>query len=86
MSAKLTAEQHAAIHSREQGQPLRVQDDQGKNYFLIAAEDVPHLWSDYLHSEVAKGLADIEAGNVVSWDPDKMKRLARNAAATSGSP
>ncbi len=85
MNAKLTAEQHAIIRSRELGQPLHVQDDQGNNYLLIAAEDMPQLWSDYLHSEVAKGLADIKAGNIVSWDPDKMKLLARNVATVSES-
>jgi hypothetical protein len=50
---------------------------------LIPAEDVSQFWSDYLHLEIAKGIADINAGNVVNWDPDKIKQLARNAAAIS---
>jgi hypothetical protein len=80
MIARLTAEQSAAILADESGRPPRVADEHGRLYFLVAAEELPQLWSDYLDARIAEGLADIAAGNLVDWDPEKLKELARNTA------
>jgi hypothetical protein len=81
MIARLTAEQSAAILADESGQPPRVEDEHGKVYFLVSAEDMSQLWSQYLDAEIAEGLADVKAGNLVDWDPEKLKQLARSVAA-----
>jgi hypothetical protein len=81
MIARLTAEQSAAILADDSGRPPRVEDEQGNVYFLVSAEDIPRLWSQFLDTEIAEGLADTEAGNIVQWDPEKIKQMARSVAA-----
>lgn len=39
------------------------------------------LDEDYINQELAKGLADVEAGRVVPWDPERIKEEGRRRLA-----
>lgn len=81
MTLKLTPEQRHAIEAQAPGRPIAFEDEQTKRvYWLVSPDDVPSLWTDYLHDQVEIGLQAIERGEVVAWDPEAMKQRARLAA------
>ncbi len=84
MTLKLTEEQRTALQTHAPGSPVLVRDEQSQQvYWLVAPEDVPSLWADYLDNAVSIGVSAIERGEVVEWDSEAMKDLARAAATRS---
>ena len=82
MIPKITNEQRKALHSSQSGRPVQVEDGQDQRvYWLVAPEDVSSLWSNYVRAEVDRGVKAIDQGEVVDWNPERMKELARAAAA-----
>ncbi|MBA4104501.1 MAG: hypothetical protein C0485_02000 [Pirellula sp.] len=85
MTLKLTPEQRVAIEAQSPGRPIQVEDEQTKRvYWLVSQEDVPSLWTDYLHHQVEAGLQAIAKGEIVDWNPEAMKERARQAARHDG--
>jgi hypothetical protein len=65
---------------------LRIIDDQSnREFWLVAAEDLPALWAEHIRDEVQLGVDAIARGEVVPWRPDAMKELARQAARNAAS-
>lgn len=85
MTLKLTPEQRVAIEAQTPGRPIQVEDEQTKRvYWLVSQDDVPSLWTDYLHDQVEVGLQAIAQGEIVDWNPEAMKERARQAARLGG--
>jgi hypothetical protein len=81
MNPKISSEQRAALATQSPGQPLRVVDDESRREFwLVASEDMPAIWAEHIRDEVQRGVDAIDRGEIVSWRPDAMKELARQAA------
>ena len=81
MLPKLTDEQRVAIQSQAPGRPVLVEDEQSKQVFwLVAPDELPSLWANYVRVEVDRGLDAVERGEIVPWDPEAMKDRARAAA------
>lgn len=81
MSPKITSEQRAALAAHAPGQPIRVVDEENdREFWLVAPEDVPALWAEHIHAEVQRGVEAIDRGDVVPWNPEAMKQFAREAA------
>jgi hypothetical protein len=54
---------------REPTKPLRVEDTQTKQIYLIFPEHaLPTLWDDYIHREVQRGLDQLDRGESQAWD------------------
>lgn len=86
MTLKLTNEQLAAVKSRLPGQPVQFEDEETQERFwLIPVDGLPALWADYVRGEVERGLTAIERGDVVPWDPEALKQLARTTASNTRS-
>lgn len=82
MVTKITPEQRVALQAHQPGVPVQVRDDQDqKVYWLLSPEDMPSLWQDYIRNEVDKGLSAVDRGEIVEWDPDKIKARLRDVAA-----
>jgi len=81
MAPKLTDELRAAI--REQpGLPLRVEDEQTKKvYLLIEESEAPQLYEHWLRRELQAGFDQADRGELVDWDPDRIKAEGRRRLA-----
>jgi hypothetical protein len=80
MTVKLSDEQRAAIVAHVPGTPVKVVDERTDRVFwLVAPEDVPALWAEHIDRDVNAGLAAIERGEIVAWNPEGMKERARAA-------
>ena len=77
----LTPEQRQAI-AASGGLPVQVEDPDTHKLYVIAEhqEDTP-LDHQYIRDELEKGLAALEAGERVPWDPERIKREGRRLAA-----
>lgn len=65
------------------GLPLRFEDPETHELYVLQCEPVEFtLDEEYVARELAKGLADIEAGRVVPWDPERIKREGRRLLAS----
>lgn len=74
MTLRLTHEQCAALQAHgSAGHVIVLDEESQRTYWLAPQEDLPRLWTDYLHAEVELGLAAIERGELVDWDPEAMK-------------
>jgi hypothetical protein len=70
---------------RNPGQPVTFEDEQThKLYVLLAQDDVSSLWDNYLRREVARGLDAVDRGEVVEWDPERIKAAGREILAQRG--
>lgn len=77
MTPKLTEEQRLALRANP-GKPLRVEDDQTHEIYLVVSEEtLPTLWEDYIRREVGKGLRAIDRGEVEDWDIESIKAEGR---------
>jgi hypothetical protein len=83
---QLTPEQCQAI-AASGGLPIHVEDpDTHKLYVLVEHPQNAPLDQAYIDKELAKGIAAIEAGELIAWDPERIKlegrkrRPARNAS------
>lgn len=60
------------------GQPLFFEDPATlRRYQLAEAPLKITLDEEYINKKLDEGLAAIEAGDVVPWDPERIKRLGR---------
>jgi len=64
------------------GLPLHFEDPDTHEIYVLQAQQVEMtLDEDYINQELAKGLADVEAGRVASWDPERIKAEGRRRLA-----
>ena len=60
------------------GMPVRFEDPETHERFVLQQEPVEVTFDrEYINQALAEGLADIEAGRVVPWDPERIKELGR---------
>lgn len=77
MVTRITDEQRQAL-DQNPGSVVLVEDEQTKKvYLLIPQEQVPSLWEEHIEREVSRGLKCVDAGEVVVWDPDRVKAEGR---------
>lgn len=77
---KLTDEQRQALLSAPSGQPIELHDDvTDQSYLLVAAQDIAAFWREYALAEIDRGLDAIDRGEIVEWDPERLKAKARAA-------
>jgi hypothetical protein len=80
----LTPEMRQALDANG-GLPIQVTDPQTqKVYLLMEQEPADKAYEEYVRRELDKGLADIDAGRVVAWDPESIKREGRERLAARG--
>ena len=78
---QLTPEQRQAI-AASGGLPVQVEDpDTHKLYVIVEQREGEPLDDAYIRRELEKGLAALEAGERVPWDPDRIKREGRRRLA-----
>jgi hypothetical protein len=78
---QLTPEQRQAI-AASGGLPIRVEDpDTHKLYVLLEQPPDALVDDEYVRNELAKGIAAIEAGEHISWDPERIKQEGRRRLA-----
>jgi hypothetical protein len=83
---QLTAEQLRAI-AASGGLPIQVEDpDTHKIYLLIEQSPDAQLDGAYIRDELAKGLAAIEAGGRIPWEPERIKQEGRRRLAARRAP
>jgi hypothetical protein len=75
----ITPEQRAAI-SASGGLPIHIDDPETNKVYLLVEEPLA-LDHEYIQSELAKGIAAAEAGNIVAWDPERIKEEGRRRIA-----
>jgi hypothetical protein len=81
---QLTPEQREAI-AVSGGLPIHVEDpDTHKLYVLV--EHLPNtaLDEEYVRDELTKGLAALEKGDQILWDPEHIKQEGRRRRHTAG--
>ena len=77
MMPRITEEQRAALRDNP-GRPVRVEDDQThQTYLLLSADAMPALWAEHIRREVAEGLAAIDRGEVEDWEVQSIKAEGR---------
>lgn len=78
---QLTSEQREAI-AASGGLPVHLEDpDTHKLYMLVEHPQDALLDDEYIRSELAKGLAAIEAGERMPWNPERVKQEGRRRRA-----
>lgn len=78
MIPKITEEMRKALQSREPGRLVAVEDERAQQtYWLVSADDMPRLWQEYIRTQIDVGVDEIDAGEIVAWDPEKIKRQGR---------
>ena len=78
---ELTPEQRQAI-AASGGLPVQVEDpDTHKLYVIVEHREDVALDEEYIRRELEKGLAALEAGERISWDPDRLKQEGRRRLA-----
>lgn len=77
MIPKLTPEMRAALQERA-GRPVKIEDEQSRKVYLLVEEDAAHeLMEQWLCREIQIGVDQAERGEVVEWDPDRIKSEGR---------
>jgi hypothetical protein len=62
--------------------PIHVEDpDTHKLYVLVEQPDDAPLDDEYIRSELSKGIAALEAGERVPWNPERIKQEGRRRLA-----
>jgi hypothetical protein len=78
---QLTPEQLQAI-AASGGLPVQVEDpDTHKLYVIVEHEAAASLDNEYIRDELEKGLAALEAGQRVAWNPERIKEEGRRRLA-----
>jgi hypothetical protein len=79
---QLTPEQRDAI-AASGGLPIQIEDpDTHKIYVLVEQPHRAALDDEYIRNELSKGIAALEAGERVAWDPERIKQEGRQRIAT----
>jgi hypothetical protein len=81
----ITPEMRAALVASG-GAPIQVQDPQTQQVYLMEPVVEITLDEQYMREKIEEGLAAIEAGDVVPWDPERIKRLGRERLAARRAP
>ena len=55
-----------------------------KVYLLVEKEPPARGYQEYLEQALDKGLEDLDAGRVVAWDPERIKREGRERLQARG--
>lgn len=77
----LTPEMRQALDAGG-GLPIQIEDPlTHKLYLVVEKSEGLELDSEYLRTQVEIGLADIEAGRVVPWNPERIKSEGRRKLA-----
>jgi hypothetical protein len=78
---QLTPEQREAL-AASGGLPVHVEDpDTHRLYVLVEQPQDGELDEEYIRDELTKGIAAIEAGERVPWDPERIKQEGRRRLA-----
>jgi hypothetical protein len=78
---QLTPEQQQAI-AASGGLPIQVQDPvTNKMYVLLEQPNDTALDDEYIREALSKGLAAIERGKLLAWDPERVKQEGRRRLA-----
>lgn len=78
---QLTPEQRQAI-ATSGGLPIELEDpDTHKLYLLIECPAGVALSDEYIRDELSKGIAALEAGERVAWNPERVKQEGRRRRA-----
>lgn len=81
----ITPEMRQALDANG-GLPLELTDPLTKKVYLLV-EKAPTSYGEFVQQALDEGLADLDAGRVVSWDPERIKREGRERlAATNNLP
>lgn len=77
MTPKLTEEQRQALQQAP-GRPVPVEDDRTHQvYFLVERDQLRRLLDEQLRRELQIGFDEADRGDVVEWDPEKIKAQGR---------
>ena len=77
----LTPEQREAI-AASGGLPIQLEDPEThKVYVLVEQPRGVPPGDQYIQDQLSKGIAALEAGERISWDPERLKQEGRRAAA-----
>jgi hypothetical protein len=83
---QLTPEQRQAI-AASGGVPIQLEDPEThKLYVLIERRADIALNDEYIREELSKGIAALEAGERVPWDPERVKQEGRRRLAARKAP
>jgi hypothetical protein len=78
---RITPEQHQAIVASG-GLPIQLEDpDTHKIYVLIEQPKDNALGNEYMHEALSKGIAALEKGERIAWDPERIKQEGRQRLA-----
>jgi hypothetical protein len=78
---QLTSEQREAI-AASGGLPIHIQDpDTHKIYLLMEQPEARSLDDAYIQEALSNGIAALERGERVSWDPERVKQEGRKRLA-----
>ena len=78
---RITEEIRQAL-AAQPGQPVRIRDDKTKKSYLLIEESVAGgLFDEWLRTELEKGFAAVQRGDVVDWDPQRIKDEGRRRLA-----
>lgn len=81
MTPKITDEMRDELAARL-GQPVRVEDDRThKAYYLVAEEHAPGVIDNWVREELRKGFDVADQGDLVEWDPERIKAEGRRRLA-----
>jgi hypothetical protein len=83
---QLTPEQRQAIAAND-GLPIRFEDPETHKLYVLI-EQPPDLSLDeaYIRDEVANGIAALDAGQRIAWDPERIKQEGRRRLASRKAP
>ena len=77
MVPKITEEQRRAIEAQP-GEPVRLEDDQtNRVYVLVEESQAPLLYERWLQYQLQEGIDAADRGEVVEWDPARIKAEGR---------
>jgi hypothetical protein len=83
---QLTPEQLEVV-AASGGLPVHLEDPEThKIYVLVERPEGRVLNDDYIRDQLSKGIAALEAGQRVSWDPERVKRDGRERLAQRKTP
>ena len=81
MILKLTHEMKEALRTQTE-EPLEIEDDEtNKTYLLVEKEQVSQLFDQWLRRELQIGFDQADTGDLVSWNPEKIKAEGRKRLA-----
>ena len=81
----LTPEMQQAL-SVSGGLPVELTDPATQKVYLLVEQSEPSShYGEFVRGQLDEGLADIDAGNLVAWDPERIKREGRERLAARNS-